>query len=293
MKAIIVDDEVYSRSTLRHLLNMYIHDVEVVGEAKNVKEAVNLIHEKDPDLVFLDIEMPGGPGFDLFESFPNPSFHVIFATAYDRFAFKAFKLAALDYLMKPIDPDDLRAAMKKVREADSKTRLEDRINLLLETINQIPKMVAPAPAPPPAPPAEPEPEPEAAAPEAPAAPAAPAEPVRTPKPDKKIVLAGQFHSDIISISEIIYFEADGAYTNVHLKDGRIVVNSRSLKQFEDILEDFAFYRIHKSFLVNLQEIIQVMKTFPFEVVMSNNRKLEVSRRKRDELMAELERVLST
>lgn len=274
MKAIIVDDEVNSRSTLRHLINLYVHDVEVVGEAQNVREAVNLIHERNPDLVFLDIEMPGGPGFDLFETFPNPDFHVIFATAYDKFAFKAFKLAALDYLMKPIDPEDLKVAMKKVREANTKSRLEDRINLLLETINQIPKMVAPAPA-------------------------TPSEPIPSPtssnwaKADKKIVLAGQFQSDIVSIREILYFEADGSYTNVHMKDGRVVINSRSLKQFEDILEDYAFYRIHKSFLVNLHEIIQVMKTFPYEVVMSNNKKLEVSRRKRDELMEEMERVLAS
>lgn len=275
MKAVIVDDEVNGRSTLRHMLSICAHDVEVVGEAGNVAEAINVINHRKPDVVFLDIEMPGGSGFTLFDTFPKPNFHVIFATAYDKFAFKAFKLAALDYLMKPIDPDDLKAALAKVREADSKSKLEERINTLLETLGQfhqkLPLEGTTASAP------------------------TPANPVSLLYPgdmERKMVLAGQFSSDIVQIKDIIYFEGDGQYTKVFMKGQREVVNSRSLKQFEDLLEDYPFFRIHKSFLINLHEVTQILRAFPFEVVMTNDVKLEVSRRKKDELMEVLEKLLA-
>lgn len=275
MKAVIVDDEVFGRSTLRHMINIYAPDVQVVGEAGNVAEAINVINHWNPDIVFLDIEMPGGSGFTLFDTFPKPNFHVIFATAYDKFAFKAFKLAALDYLMKPIDPDDLKAAIVKVREADSKARLEERINTLLETLGQFHQKL-----------------PQESV-------AIPVQPVASKQNllypgdmERKMVLAGQFSSDIVQIKDIIYFEGDGQYTKVHMKAEKLLMNSRSLKEFEDILEEYPFFRIHKSFLINLHEVSQILRTFPFEVVMTNDAKLEVSRRKKDELMEVLEKLLN-
>ena len=114
VRAVVVDDEKKGRHLLQNVLDKYCPEVEVVGEAENVKSAYALINEQNPDLVFLDIEMPNGNGFDLLKMFESVKFDVIFTTAYGHYAIKAIKYSALDYLLKPIDIDDLRVAVEKV-----------------------------------------------------------------------------------------------------------------------------------------------------------------------------------
>lgn len=259
MRAIIIDDEPGGRSTLKYMLAQFAVDVEVVGEADSVENAILEIREKTPDLIFLDIEMPGGLGFDLFNTFPKPTFQVIFATASNDFAIKAFRLAALDYLLKPIDPYDLAEAVKKARDVMSRGAMEERINLLLQTVNNPPPVNPPAGK------------------------------VVHIEMEKQIVLAGQFTSDVIKIKEIVAMQADGGYTTVYTRDKRQIINTRPLKQFEDMFEGLPFYRIHKTWVINLLEVKQILRTLPFEVVMSDDNRLEVSRRRKDELLTELEK----
>lgn len=136
LRAIIVEDELRSRETLKGLLNLYCKNVEIIGEAENVKEGISIIEDLKPDVVFLDIQMPDGSGFKLLESTREIDFDVIFTTAYDQFAIKAIKFSALDYLLKPIFPDDLIKAVKKAEDKKEGQNQKVNVDVLLENINK-------------------------------------------------------------------------------------------------------------------------------------------------------------
>ena len=121
MRAVIVDDEISLRESTNTLLSIYCPDIEVVGLASGVKEGIQLIKETAPDIAFLDIEMPDGLGFDIVHAFPQRNFSVIFVTGHNEYAVKAFKFSAIDYILKPIGPDDLERAVNKAKESHEKT----------------------------------------------------------------------------------------------------------------------------------------------------------------------------
>jgi two-component system LytT family response regulator len=133
-RAIIVDDTEISRVTLRHDLQEYCPQVDVVGEADGVKSAIGLIASKKPEVVFLDIQMGDGTGFDLLTQLKEIDFQIIFTTALDTHGIKAIKFSALDYLLKPIDPDDLIKAVAKLEKTEKGTDVKDSINLLLDNM---------------------------------------------------------------------------------------------------------------------------------------------------------------
>ncbi len=133
MKVIIIDDEIAAIENLQIMLNKYCKNINIVATTQSADEGVLLINKENPDLIFLDIEMPHTNGFDLLKKFPNPTFSVIFTTAYNQYAIQAIKFSALDYLLKPIDVDELITAVSKVEE---KSKVDDkRVNLLLNNIN--------------------------------------------------------------------------------------------------------------------------------------------------------------
>ncbi len=134
LKALIVDDEENSRELLQSMLTDYISFVEVVGMASNVQDATNLVNLRNPDIIFLDIEMPQENGFKLLENFPNPSFDTIFITAYDEFAIKAFRLSATDYLLKPINPEELQNAVEKVSTKVNLVQKNKKLQVLLDNV---------------------------------------------------------------------------------------------------------------------------------------------------------------
>lgn len=132
-KAVIVDDERDAIESIKLILAEHIDFIEVVGCAQNVDDARRIIQTADPDIVFLDIEMPGGSGFELLEGLSERNFQVIFVTAYNQYAIKAFKYSAIDYILKPIDIDELVNAVCKIKSS-SNHNVEDKINLLLENV---------------------------------------------------------------------------------------------------------------------------------------------------------------
>ncbi len=132
MRALIVDDEVSNQENLQQLLKTYAHDIEIVAVAGDVDEGVTAIKKHRPELVFLDIQLHGRSGFDLLREMDEISFAIIFVTAYDNYGIQAIKFAALDYLLKPIDIDDLQAAVGKARNAIKQTRKNERLDHLLE-----------------------------------------------------------------------------------------------------------------------------------------------------------------
>ena len=238
LNALIVEDEANSRDILRNYLSKYCENVTVVGEAASIQEALQLIHGNEPDLVFLDVEMPYGNAFDLLDQLPDRSFETVFVTAYNQYAMDALNNHAAYYLMKPINIDELIKAVEYVSEIKTKeTALEDTI------LN-----------------------------------------AQLPKVEGKITLPQQDGFQVLNVADILYCKADDNYTEIHLEKKKILV-SKTLKYFEEALSQFPFARIHKSYLVNVNEVIKYKKGKGGSVVVSNGRELLVSASKKKELLA--------
>ncbi len=144
MKALVVDDENKSRSTLIKSIEKYASDIEIVGDAASVVEALKKIKELQPDLLFLDVHLPDGSGFDILELLPNLHFKIIFVSAYDKYAIDAFKFSAIDYLLKPVEPDLLVRAIEKSKKENKLQSMEGKLNVLLSNRQQIEKIALPS-----------------------------------------------------------------------------------------------------------------------------------------------------
>lgn len=143
-RAIIIDDEKDSRDAINNMLINYCQNIEVVGQAGDVKAGISVISEEKPDVVFLDIRMPDGTGFDLLEQLPKINFQVIFVTAYDQYALRAIKFSAIDYLLKPVDPQQLIEAVEKIKKKPHAfDDIHKKINILLRNKNGIERITLP------------------------------------------------------------------------------------------------------------------------------------------------------
>ncbi|MGM0612711.1 MAG: LytR/AlgR family response regulator transcription factor [Bacteroidota bacterium] len=236
IQAIIVDDEKNSREALRILLEENCPDVEVTAEADGYQSAVKLINEMKPDLIFLDIQMPDGNGFRVLEDTQHINKEVIFTTAHDKFAIKAFKYSAMDYLLKPIDTGELKNAVEKVKNAKS-SDVNSSIELLLENIR------------------------------------------KKEKPDK-LVLSTIEGINVVSIQNIIHCQSDDYYTRFFFEEGKSILVSKTLKEYEQILKDHNFIRPHKSHLINIRHIKRYIKAESY-IVLTDSSQIPVSRRKRE------------
>jgi two-component system LytT family response regulator len=245
IRALIIDDEFSARDGLKRIVKQYCPEITIVGTGENVKEAIYLINQHAPDLVFLDIEMPNGNGFTLFDTIKSPQFETIFITAYEEYAIKAFRVAALDYLTKPVDYRQLRDSIDKLNNKRKIELKEQRIELLIQNI------------------------------------------ANKPTEFNKIVLPDYNGFTLVDVSDILFCKADGSYTEVYLIDGRVITTSRLLKSFEELLPNETFFRIHRSYLVNLNLIKRFNKSDGFQVIMENNIVLDVSERNKKELVEKL------
>ena len=238
LKAIIVEDEASSREILHGYLTKYCEQVELLGEAASVNEALSLIGKHELDLVFLDVEMPFGNAFDLLDQVPNRTFETIFVTAYQQYAMDALNSQAAYYLMKPINIDELIKGVEHVEKIkEQENALEGQ---LLHS--------------------------------------------KFAKAEGKITLPQQDGFKILEVADIQYCKADDNYTEIHLQERKLVV-SKTLKHFEEVLRDFPFVRIHKSYLVNLNEIKQYKKGKGGSVVLNNGKELSVSATRKANLLS--------
>lgn len=238
LKAIIVEDEANSREILRNYLMKYCPEVELIGEAASIDEAQKLVTSTDLDLVFLDVEMPFGTGFDFLDQLPDRTFETVFVTAYDHYAIDALNNHAAYYLMKPINIDELIKAVAYVKEIRQKEdALEDQV--LKPKLKQV---------------------------------------------AGKITLPQQDGFQILDVADIMFCKADDNYTEIHLEQKKILV-SKTLKYFEEALSEFPFARIHKSYLVNVNEVVKYKKGKGGSVIVSNGKELLVSASKKKELLA--------
>ena len=220
IRAIIVDDEKLARQGLDSILKENFADtIEVIGEAKDVPDAVLNINKLKPDLVFLDVEMPGYTGLQLLDFFPKGSvdFKIIFVTAYSEYAINAFELSAIDYILKPVSVEQLGKAIERVAESlQAELNIDnDRYEALIDNINN--------------------------------------------PNDPKLVLPSSEGMAVVRLNEIIYMKADSSYTEIYLSDNSKLFLSKKLLEFEKLQNYGYFMRVHRSFIVNLNRVKKILK----------------------------------
>lgn len=237
--AVIIDDEAKARRIMEVLLTENCPNVKVVAAAEDVLSGIKAINNHKPDIVFLDIEMPGYTGFQLLDFFDEITFDVIFATAYSEYAVQAFKVSAVDYLLKPIQIDQLQLAVDKVIKLNGHTQTKEKLVTLKENIES--------------------------------------------RVIKKIALPMAQGLVFIATSDIIYLEADGSYTNIFMADGTKFLISKKIKEFENNLNPSnGFFRIHRSYLINITRIKQYVKQDGGHIEMENGAIVHLSRERKDE-----------
>ncbi|MCB0548352.1 MAG: response regulator [Phaeodactylibacter sp.] len=245
IRTVIVEDEKDSRDILQWLLQKCAPDVEVAAVCSSGLEALEQIPRLEPELVFLDIKMPFMDGFQLLEALPELDFNLVFTTAFDEFAIRAFEASALHYLLKPIQEEGLKEALKRVR----KQRLQpgkseqEQYKLLLAQAGGL----------------------------------------RTGKLEK-IAFPAFDSMSVVNIRDVIYCQADSNYSDVYMREGDKLCVSRTLKALEDTLEPLGFMRVHHSYLVNLAEISSFHRKEGGSLIMSNGHEVKVSRSRKDDLL---------
>ena len=245
IKVLIVDDETKARNILHHYISNFIPEITEIRQAESVDAAIRELSDYDPGIVFLDVEMPHKNGFDFLVQWKNPAFDVIFTTAYNQYAIQAIRFSALDYLLKPVDPDELRAAV--LRHLEKKESTEQKKDLFDNLVSNIGKKEV---------------------------------------KDFKIAVPSSEGVYFFMIDDILRMEADRSYTHIHLANRKPFIASKTLKHFEEMLEEFQFIRTHKSHLVNPRHITRISNDNEF-VLLTDGTKVEVSRRKKDEVQQQL------
>ncbi len=243
INAIIIDDEERARNTLKLLIEEYCPEVNVVATCANVPDGVLSINQKRPQLVFLDIEMPEYNGFELLSFFRDIDFQIVFVTAYNEYALKAFEVSAVDYLLKPVDIDKLKIAVDKAGKMLSTETMQHKFENLKDSFaaGQFNKIALP-------------------------------------------VAEGLL---FIEVPEIVFLEAEGAYTNVWLKNGTKILVSKKIKFFEEILNERPnFFRSHRSFIVNVNFLKKYNKS-DSSLQLDNGKVVYISRDRKSEFEEQL------
>ncbi len=243
--ATIVDDEPYSCEALVILLERHCPDVKVLDICYSAASALKSVNEQKPQILFLDIEMPHMNGFELLEKLPEIDFELIFTTSYDQYAIKAIRFSALDYLLKPIDWEELKKAVQKAI-ISTKHPLPQQIEVLLQKLNH-PTIAV-----------------------------------------NKIAIPTMEGLQMVLVETIINCESDRNYTTLFLKNKQKIIASRSLKEIEEMLEDYSFARVHHSHLVNLNEVEKYIRGEGGYLLMSDGRTVDVSRSRKEILLKKLQ-----
>ena len=249
INALIVDDEEYSRQSLYFLINEHCPEVKIKGIAQSVAEARKMLKSGEIDLVFLDIAMPNEDGFNLLPDLQKANSSVIFTTAFDQYALKALKASAIDYILKPIDIEELKSAIVKVinlkirngNDHSNSNNIKAQLNSLEENLSDIKKI-------------------------------------------NKINLPNSNGFQILNVNQIVYVLADSNYSIFHLDNKESIIVSRHLKEYEEILESSGFSRIHKSTIINLKHLSDYTNKNGLTVKLSDNSEHVVSRRRSSEFL---------
>jgi two-component system LytT family response regulator len=245
ISGLIVDDEPFARDNLRLLLKDYCPMVSHVYEARNAEEALQLIQNHQPNITFLDIQMPGKNGIDFAAEIQSINTSIVFVTAYDQFALKAFKLSAIDYLLKPVEPKELIQAVNKCMENKKNKMFREQLQIFQSIVA---------------------------------------------KQEERIALPSANGLDFYELKNIIFFKADESYCEVWLSGNTKRIISRKLGEIESLLDEAGFVRVHKSFMININHIVRYIRGEGGQVLLTNGAVIDVSRRKKDELLQKIQRL---
>lgn len=243
--ALLIDDDVNLRNGMKSLLSRYASEIKIVGEADSVKTGIEAMQEFEPQVVFLDIQLGDGTGFDILEEIAHKkgksTSHIVFITAHEQYAIKAFRFSALDFLLKPVDPEELEKVIVKIKNVLSKSDSYAHIDLLLENIRK--------------------------------------------KVDnfKRIALSTPDGIHLFEISDIIRCESEDNYTKFFIRNNKPILISKTLKEYEELLTEHGFERIHQSHLINLSYLKSYIKKDGGYVVMADDSNLPISQRKKERL----------
>ncbi len=241
IKAIIVDDELSAIRSLKWEVEKFCKDIEITDSFTNPIEAVSAINYLKPDCIFLDIEMPEMDGFQLLSNLEHKNFDLIITTAFDNYAIRAFKANAIDYLLKPIDTDDLLASVAKIKANKEKNTLGVDLEKILKSIipNKTPRKVA-------------------------------------------LVFSGK--TVFVNSEDIVYCKSSGNYSEIFFKEQKKEIVSKKLKEVEALIQNDNFFRVHKSYLVNVKYIKEFIKSDGHYLVLENETTIPVSRLKKNDLL---------
>ncbi len=241
--AIIVDDELYNLELLEHFVTKYCPQIKILDRVSTKEKGVQLINELQPQLVFLDIVLDTGTGFDLLEEISFRKTHVIFVTSYEEFALKALKFNAVDYILKPVDIEELIVAVNKAHKSILNERYLDerQIHMLSKSIceNRL--------------------------------------------PNEFLTVSSLKKIDFIRSEDVMYLESEGKYTVLYLNNGEQMVSTKSLGYYEEVVDPSLFFRIHKSYLVNLKYVTSINKEAGFYCEIANHKPLPIAKRRLQKL----------
>lgn len=241
IKALIIDDESFARENLQMMLEDFCPGVEILGQASSAEAGLAMLEELNPDVIFLDVMMPGGDGFSLLSKIPERDFHVVFTTAHDEYALKAIKEEAVDYLEKPINIEELQAAVEKVRKR-----------------SQVAQEAHPEPA----------------------ASQDLIERIALGSGMEKTVIPTREGMAIVDNRDIIHLEASESYTTIYLTENRKFLSSKTIKIYEDKLNPAMFFRTHKSHIINVTHHLREFQRMSGNyAILSNAVEVPISRRK--------------
>ncbi len=245
IRTVLVDDETDSIRVLQKLLETYCPRVAVVGTADGVEAGLKIIQATRPDLLFLDIEMTQGNAFDLLNQLRPLSFQVIFVTAFDNYAMRAFKYSAVDYLLKPVDIDELTEAVDRVTERSQQKNVLEQMKVFLDNMGTF------------------------------------------SMGQQKMAVPTVEGLIFINLKEVVRLEAKTSYTQIIMENGDVITATRTIKDYEDILPEAMFCRIHNSHIINLSKIEKYNKGRGGYVTLEDGSTIEVATRRRQEFLRRL------
>lgn len=235
IKVVLIDDDVKSIENLEMLFREYAPGFEVAGTAHNIEDGAREIISKQPAIVFLDVEMPGGTGFDLLKILKTRNFDVIFITAHNKYAINAIKHSALDFILKPFGAAEFLETIQKIKQNGKINAL--KYDVLLENINY-----------------------------------------HTPK---KLVISSSKGYEYIPVDNIVRMESERSYARIFLTNGRVIMVSKCLNDYQNMLDSKTFFRIHNSHLINLNHVVMYVRNDGGYVEMTDSAKIPISRSKKE------------
>ena len=241
LKAIIIDDELSSLQNLQQKLAEFCPSIYVAATAQKPEEAILLINHHKPAVLFLDIEMPKMSGFRMLEEIKENDFEIIFTTAYNHYAIEAIRIAAFDYLLKPIAIKDLQQAVERLNKIRN-PQTKEKIDILKSSMKD------------------------------------------QKTQEDKIAISTTEGLEFIPIKNILHIESNSNYSKIYFNNNRTLTVTKLLKDFEDMLVPYHFYRVHNSHLINLYYIQKYLRGNGGRVMMQDGTEIEVARRKKDEFL---------